>query len=391
MRLDPTQPAAPEPSPEPAPAAGPGQDAVLRDAAAARGTLVLLSLGHRMDETAGPPPPGEPQPHWREVARMVGADIASFSTASARRGPLFARLFASRPVWGSAASAALDAARYGRVYALDEDVGLRAALLLAARGWKGRFVLLVHHLSPRRRRLVRLLAGRPITHFLTYAAAQRSALVAAGVPPGWTSCVPIPADAGFFRPAARAPGRARLVAVGAADRDYSTLLAAAPMIDAEIEIFGHGYSGPDAARLAGQALPANVRLMPHLPVAAFRDRIASADAAVLPLRPVAYAAGATALVEAMACGLPVVATAIAGLAGYLSAGRPGPVFAPGDAGGLAAAATRLIAERALARSIGAGNRAWVERHATVERLSCHVANLLLGTAGGVDWLGETAP
>lgn len=334
-------------------------------------------------EPASAASPTEPQPHWREVARLAGGDIQSWETARARRGPMFERAFASRPLWGSAASAAADAGRYSRIYALDEDVGFKLALLLRARGWKGRFVCLVHQLSPKRRQIVELLGTRVFGHFVTYTDVQREALLASGVDPSRITSAPIPTDTAFFAP--KLPGaslRPRFVAIGAADRDYATLFAAAPSIAADIEVFGHGYAGRDAAGLKPADIPPNVRLMPHMSVDALRDRMASATGAILPLKTVGYAAGATVLIETMSCGLPMVVTRIPGISDYLSDGRPGPAVPPGDPGALAAAATALLSDPAAARALGQANRDWVLAHANVDAFAARIVSLLDGKDDG---------
>ena len=66
-----------------------------------------------------------------------------------------------------------------------------------------------------------------------------------------------------------------------------------------------------------------------------------------------------AAVEAMACGRPVVATDAGGLRHLVSA-EGGSTVPPGDAGALADALHRILADPALARSMGEHNRRLVE-------------------------------
>jgi glycosyltransferase involved in cell wall biosynthesis len=58
------------------------------------------------------------------------------------------------------------------------------------------------------------------------------------------------------------------------------------------------------------------------------------------------------LLEAMACGAPVVATAVGGVPDLVRDGRTGFVVAPGDAGALAERADRLLADPGTAARIG---------------------------------------
>lgn len=343
-----------------------------------RRTLVLLSRGRNMVEVAGGPPADEPQPHWREVARLTGARIESVTTMRARHGRLFNTIFRRQPWWGVATKVLIDSNQYDRIYALDEDVGFRAALLLRARGWNGRLVCLVHNLSPARKRVIQLIGKQGFAHFFTYSGIQRNALIAAGIGPDRVTNAFIPADTGFFQPMARTEARQLVIAIGAADRDYELLFAAAPGIQADIEVYGHGYAGANAAGTMPAALPSNVKLMPHVSVAALRDRLGAANVAVLPLRPVSYAAGATVLTEAMAAGVPVVASDIPGLRDYLLSANPGEIVPPGDPASLASAVTRMLQDAPLARTIGKKNREWALANASVEDFAHRVVDALEG-------------
>jgi glycosyltransferase involved in cell wall biosynthesis len=62
------------------------------------------------------------------------------------------------------------------------------------------------------------------------------------------------------------------------------------------------------------------------------------------VHPVRAAAGNTALMEAMSCGLPVVAPAVGGMTDYMDAGC-GELVAPGDADAMAEAVLRLASDR----------------------------------------------
>jgi glycosyltransferase involved in cell wall biosynthesis len=67
--------------------------------------------------------------------------------------------------------------------------------------------------------------------------------------------------------------------------------------------------------------------------------------------------------EAMACGLPVVASAGSGASEVVDDGGTGLLVPPGDAQALAAALRRLLASRALRESMGANGRQYVREQA----------------------------
>ena len=93
--------------------------------------------------------------------------------------------------------------------------------------------------------------------------------------------------------------------------------------------------------------------------------LAEADLFVLPSRSESFP---NALLEAMAAGLPAVASAVGGVLELVDHGRTGLLVPPGDAGALAGALSRLLTEPALSRAIGRAARAHVEVTYSFERM-----------------------
>ena len=79
--------------------------------------------------------------------------------------------------------------------------------------------------------------------------------------------------------------------------------------------------------------------------------------------------------EAMACGLPVVALRVGGLPEIVSDGVTGFLVEPGDLSGAADALERLARDRDLGRRMGAAGRAFVVEHHSPARLSVALADL----------------
>jgi glycosyltransferase involved in cell wall biosynthesis len=88
------------------------------------------------------------------------------------------------------------------------------------------------------------------------------------------------------------------------------------------------------------------------------DYYAAADVFALPSS--SEAQGIVAL-EAMACGLPVVATAVGGLLGTIEDGRTGYLVPPGEVAPLADRLVSVLLEWSTSRAIGAAARQAVER------------------------------
>src|ERR1700735_1882783 len=91
---------------------------------------IVLGGGKYADELAGFQAEAGPRREFVEVARLLNADIISFSSASRRHGPWYRLLFRRRVAWGSAFETALRILNYHSVYVTGEDVGFRLAILL---------------------------------------------------------------------------------------------------------------------------------------------------------------------------------------------------------------------------------------------------------------------
>ena len=158
-----------------------------------------------------------------------------------------------------------------------------------------------------------------------------------------------------------------LVAVGRlkAPKDFPTLVRALGRLPAgsfEAMIVGDGPDRPqleESVRSAG--LSYAVRLtrerndVPHL--------LASADVFVLPSRSEGHPVS---VLEAMAAGLPVVASRVGGVPEQVVEGETGLLVEPGDPEPLAAALERLTDDPALRRRLGAAGRARAEERFDLE-------------------------
>ena len=88
------------------------------------------------------------------------------------------------------------------------------------------------------------------------------------------------------------------------------------------------------------------------------------------------------ILEAMAAGLPVVATAVAGVPEAVRPGETGFLVAPEDAAGLADALAAVLADRGTARRLGAAGRRLLAERFTIDRTTAAYAELFGRLAGG---------
>jgi len=116
--------------------------------------------------------------------------------------------------------------------------------------------------------------------------------------------------------------------------------------------------GPDAARVrrlaASSARADRITLAGFVQHTAVPGVLASLDVLVLPS---VYEEMGSVLVEAMAAGLPVVASDVGGIPEVVRHGETGLLVPPGDVDALTAALDRLVADPELRARLAAGARA----------------------------------
>jgi len=142
-----------------------------------------------------------------------------------------------------------------------------------------------------------------------------------------------------------------------------------------LELIGEATDGPQEAAQVTEAVRAaelESAMAGSLHGCALRKRLAAADIFVLPSR----AEGQPmAIIEAMAAGLPVIATRVGAVPDMIRHDVEGLLCAPGAPEELADAIERLLADPELRRRLGAaGRRRALERY-SVGRLSAELAAL----------------
>jgi glycosyltransferase involved in cell wall biosynthesis len=231
-------------------------------------------------------------------------------------------------------------------------------------------------------------AYRCATKVVANSPSARRILEAEGLATGSIAVIPNGVDHRAF--AARTP-RPRLreiltVANLRPEKNHDVLLRAAAELARNHPDLRLRFAGAGPQRAALESLAASLGLSGRVELLGHRDDVpallAQADLFVLPSRSEAFPNGA---IEAMAAGLPVVASATGGLSDLIAHERTGLLVPPGDAGALAAAMRRLIEEPALAASLGERARREVQARYSFERMAdAFEALYLSGLPAGVD-------
>jgi L-malate glycosyltransferase len=174
-----------------------------------------------------------------------------------------------------------------------------------------------------------------------------------------------------FRPRALVPPLRRVITVAnlRPEKAHDVLIDAASRVvgcfpDARFEFVG---AGPEEARLSD-----TVRRRGLSDIVTFSGRaddvaarLESADIFALPSRTEAFP---NALLEAMAAGLPVIATGVGGIPEIVDEGRTGFLVAPGDAHALADRLCGLMADGDLGARMGAAARLAVGARFSFDRM-----------------------
>jgi L-malate glycosyltransferase len=138
--------------------------------------------------------------------------------------------------------------------------------------------------------------------------------------------------------------------------------------------------GPRAVEL--RALASRLGLDRHVEFLGHREDVpallAESDVFVLPSRSEAFPNGA---IEAMAAGLPVVASRVGGLLDLVDEGRTGLLVPPDDPAALASAIESLVVSPARAAAIGAAARDEVARRYSFDRMVRSFEDLFLSQLG----------
>jgi len=235
---------------------------------------------------------------------------------------------------------------------------------------------------PLRRRLAFRVLARVTTCLFTVSEASRRMLIdELGWPSNRVLVIPNGVDTDRFTPGpAHSPASERVIfgTVGSLTpvKDHALLIrACAELMESglpcEVRIAGEGPERPHLETLARSlGVSERVCFMGH--VKDVPQFLRGLSVFVLPSRSEAHP---NALLEAMACGLPCVATRVGGIGEVLRDGRDGRLVKPGDPEALVQALTELVDNPAARQAFGSAGRERVYEHYSLQAMIQAYADL----------------
>ena len=308
--------------------------------------------------------------------RLEAARLRPWTCGVAVRGPVGLAMAVAR------LAAELRRRRVSLVHAFDYYTNVRA--VLAARLARVPAIASQRELGDLRtaaqRRLARI-ALRLADHVVVNAEAVRDGLVTHGhVAVDRVSVIPNGVDTTRFTPASTSglPDRVVIGTLGnlRAEKGIADAVAAMALIQARVpaarlEVWGEGAS---AEAIKAKIAELDLTRIVHLGGATTTPETVLRRLNIFVL-PSLSEACSNALLEAMATGLPVVATAVGGTPAVLGEDPVGLLVPPADPAALAKAVLQLVDDPDEARRLGAAARRRVERHFAVRPMVERMASL----------------
>lgn len=278
-------------------------------------------------------------------------------------------LIGNAACWWTAREA-IRRSRGGYIHANNEILGFAMVLLLGlSRRRSARIGFWVMAPDGRRARIWFRLARLLRLRMVLVAESERKAAAArrAAGPSAQVIVPGEPVDLDFFHPGSRAEAnpsqscltrRPLVVSAGLERRDYRTLAAALDGLDVEVRICAVSANARSTSALLPDPVPASMHFV-ELTMAELRDLYQQADLVVVPTVPNTIDAGYSVVMEAMACGRPVIAS---GRGQFLDQADAGllRVAAPGDPEDLRRVVTELLGDPEAATTLGKAARADLE-------------------------------
>ena len=322
-----------------------------------------------------------PVPEFLQLEDRFGVSLLDWSRLGAGHG---GRSLSRSLRHVAAAMRVLD--RHQSVLSDGEHLGIPLALAMGMRAASTRHVMIGHQLLTRSKEpFFKLLRAhhhidRVILHSRRHLEAAHERL---GIPRSQLALVPYGIDTDFWQP--RGANEENLVlAPGRDHRDFATLARACGGLSCAVFATLASLHSSHARALMPDAWPHNFH-SEYLDFAALRSTYSRASVVVVPMMQVDFPAGVTSVLEGMAMGKAVVATATAGLEGLIKDGETGLTVPAGDADRMREVVGRLLERPAERARLGANARQAALENFGLEAYCSRLAEQLARPPAPVAW------
>ncbi|MFA5956086.1 glycosyltransferase family 4 protein [Hyphomicrobium sp.] len=314
-----------------------------------------------------------PRADYLELARGLDADVIDYAEARVVAGR-FTRIL--ERIGGANLVLAYVCwklrAQYRLILTDGEQVGLPLALLLKfTLGRRPRHFMITHVISVPKKKIVLdvLKLHTHIDGFIVYSRWQKNFIQHRWrIKESRVFFTPFMVDDQFFAPDKIVPKslvRPLICAVGLERRDYPTLLQAVEGLELDVVIAAASPWSKRKDSTTGERIPDNVTVS-KFDQYALRQLYADAQFVVMPLEPVDFQAGVTAILEAMAMGKAVICSRVSGQTDVVVDGENGRYVPVGDPSALRAEILNFLNRPDVAARFGANGRKLVEQSMNLE-------------------------
>ncbi|MGE3710500.1 MAG: glycosyltransferase family 4 protein [Hyphomicrobiaceae bacterium] len=333
-----------------------------------------------------------PRADYLELARSMKADLIDYARArevAGRTGTILERIGGPNLVLAYACW--LLRGRYQAIVTDGEQVGLPlAALLKLASKRRPRHVMITHIISTSKKTFLvdYLKLSTCIDRFVVYCRWQGDYIQNRWkLAPDRVVHTHFMVDERFFAPG-KAPGsvrckdfpRPQICAVGLERRDYPTLIQAVDGLDVDVIIAAASPWSRQKDNTSGQSIPPNVTVR-RFSQFELRQLYADCEFMVMPLQPVDFQAGITAILEAMAMAKAVICSKTPGQTDVIVEGETGRYVAAGDPTAMRSEIARLLAHPEEAARLGANARDLVVHEMSLDRYAERLSKIVREACG----------
>jgi glycosyltransferase involved in cell wall biosynthesis len=278
------------------------------------------------------------------------------------------------------------ASKYDTIFCNSESIALPLGIMLKGRKRRPRIVAIGHRISTSKKRslFTTWKAMNGVDILFLYSSLQESiGIQTLGIPSKKLKRIQFHADERFFRPddhgsVPQAPRGYdfQVCSAGLEWRDYPTLIEVAKqMPNVHFHIAAASPWSKHTNETEKADLPSNVTVKKH-GYESLRELYRCSHICVAPLYENDFQAGITTILEAMACGLPVVVSKTTGQTDAIIDGENGVYVIPGDSKAIKAQIESLLADENRRATLGKNARIWIDEHATLDIWTRTIADLI---------------